>query len=134
MRARSTSSSLGAQRMNNVGVLAEDQTDCKTIQVLISRIAPRLGVKPRAAKGCAKLRRKAAAWMAELHSAGCSAIVLVHDLDNANESVLRAELASHPAPAGIPACICIPVEELEAWFWSDSATLRKVGRGNGARA
>ncbi|WP_199694087.1 hypothetical protein [Sorangium cellulosum] len=28
-------------------------------------------------------------------------------------------------------CICIPIEEIEAWFWSDQAVLDDIGKGCG---
>jgi Domain of unknown function (DUF4276) len=34
-------------------------------------------------------------------------------------------------PSNLERLVCIPVEELEAWFWSDPAVVREVGRGRG---
>ena len=34
-------------------------------------------------------------------------------------------------PSGLTSLICIPVEELEAWFWSDPAIVEEIGRGKG---
>lgn len=127
--------------MTAIGVLGEDATDCKTISVILRRIIPKeVGVQRRAPPkgGCAALRRAAEAYMKDLVRGGCSAIVLVHDLDldAANsqlncEPTLRAHLNTIAVPSGAERLICIPVEELEAWFWADQVVLDKVGRGHG---
>jgi len=75
--------------------------------------------------------------MQSLRDAGCSAIVLIHDLDQdaensqpKNENELRAQLQRIPVPRGIDYLICIPAEELEAWFWADQATLERIAKGH----
>ncbi len=72
-----------------LGVLAEDDNDCKVISVLVRRIFEERGVKPgawrvekRAAQGSAKLRQRTERWLVELTKAGCTAAVVVHDLDS----------------------------------------------------
>ncbi|WP_437951844.1 DUF4276 family protein [Sorangium sp. So ce296] len=127
--------------MNAIGVLGEDDTDCRTVKVLIRRIvSEQVDVRVRAPSkgGCAALRRSARGFMAELRDKGCGAIVLVHDLDRnpANgqlndEAGLRAGLESISVPSGVLRLICIPVEELEAWFWADQRVLDLVGKGVG---
>ena len=114
-----------------LGILAEDRTDCDTVTTLVRRISnrPTLPVKARGANGASKLKQKAEAWMADLVREGCTVLVIVHDRDAADEEQLRTLLASYRAPSSVPPpFICIPVEELEAWFWADPATLSAVGR------
>lgn len=119
-----------------IGVIGEDETDCATIRVLIRRLAgERTPVKLRFGGGCAEIFRKASAWMHELARAGCSKVIVVHDLDldprNGelnDERALRERLQKLPHPASLERLVCIPVEELEAWFWSDPGVLAKVAR------
>jgi hypothetical protein len=124
------------------GIIAEDQTDCEALKVIIRRVlgdgATEGSLRSRSANGCGTLRRKAAAWMNELADKGCSAIILVHDCDRdplngelRDEEALRKQLESIAYPAWVRRTICIPVEELEAWFWSDPAVVTRVGRGEG---
>ena len=115
------------------GVLAEDATDVGVLRVLIQR---RLGggakVLGRAGKGCARVRSKAQSWMAQFSAAGIREVVIVHDCDNrAREQQLRRELEAIDVPQGIERHICIPVEEMEAWFWADPRVVREIGRGKG---
>lgn len=119
-----------------VGVIAEDRTDADTIAVLVRRLlGSSVGVERRGTGGCSMLRRKMTAWSVELLERGCRCIVVVHDLDRTptgdlrDEQSLRRELEAKPVPAGVQRHICIPIEELEAWFWADQATLAKVGSG-----
>lgn len=124
-----------------IGVLGEDETDVRTLRVLIQRLLrANVAVKPRSPPrgGCAALRRVAAAYMRELSQCGCTALVFVHDLDrNPNngelndEAALRTRLEAIAVPVGIARLICIPVEELEAWFWSDQGVLDRIGKGAG---
>jgi hypothetical protein len=127
-----------------IGILAEDQTDCETLSTLVRRIVaeaerPPVGIKKVGYKGCSKLRKKAEADMKLMARDGCSAVVLLHDLDRdpANnmlndERALRARLAEIEVPPRVERLICIPIEELEAWFWSDPEVVRDVGRGKGS--
>jgi hypothetical protein len=126
-----------------IGVLAEDATDCNAVGVLIRRIAgevrgPPVGINKYSGKGCHRLRKGAEPKMKLMADEGCVAAVLVHDLDRDpnngelnDEAALRAKLEAIELPANLARLICIPVEELEAWFWSDPAVIEEVGRGKG---
>lgn len=123
-----------------IGVLAEDATDCAALAMLICRIAPRasIGIERYAGKGCSHLRRKAEAHLKDAARRGCSAAIILHDLDRNpsnnelnDEGVLRQRLEALPVPKDLQRLVCIPVEELEAWFWADPAVIREVGRGDG---
>lgn len=129
--------------MNAIGIIGEDDTDVRTVKVLLRRILPdSIGIRTRAPAtgGCARMRRCAAMFMRELVNGGCNALVIVHDLDLNPENnqlnsieALRQQLNKIPYPQNAERLICIPVEELEAWFWSDQDILDHVGRG-GAKA
>ena len=126
-----------------LGVLVEDETDCATIKELVRRLlapATHIGIHGRSGFGCSSLRRKAGSWIRELTARGCTGFILVHDLDrdpqsNAlnDERRLRQALSIHTESCNAH-LICIPIEEIEAWFWSDPALVRKIGRGQGRDA
>ena len=116
---------------HRIGVLAEDGTDCATLEVLIkrmlgARVGAGIGIKKLSGKGCAQLRGKAKAWLGELDRAKCTAAILLHDLDQRTEDELRKQLQTIPVPGGMRLLICIPIEELEAWFWSDPEIVFKI--------
>lgn len=123
-----------------IALIAEDDTDCDTIRTIVHRV---LGKNTRtkhwAAKGCSTLKRKLSAKLKVLSNQGCNAFVIIHDLDRNpqnkslnDEAKLREmlEVASSEVEA-TKRHICIPVEELEAWFWSDPDVVKHVGRGKG---
>jgi hypothetical protein len=126
-----------------VGVLAEDQSDCDAIAVIIRRLrSDNLGINSFGAKGAARLMRKALPRINQWLEKGCVAFIVVHDLDRdkatgalRDQATLRRELEAIEYPRGAEQrLICVPVEELEAWFWSDQQVLDKVARGNPAKA
>lgn len=120
------------------GVVAEDETDFRAARVLIQRLGGnKLSVIRRVTNGCSLLDAKLHIWLAQLAREGCSALIVLRDLDRNtlhalnDEAALRRRLESAPVPAGTRRLICIPVEELEAWFWSDPNVIQRVGRGKG---
>lgn len=122
------------------GLVAEDPTDGDTIRVIAQRILKRdkVSLRYRADHGSSTLKRKAEAWIAELVEAGCDHIIILHDLDRGrvtlqlNDEVdLYRLLDSFKVPTGVPKLICIPIEELEAWFWACPKVVQLVGRGSG---
>ena len=117
----------------SLGVIAEDDTDVDVVRVVMRRLRPEHGIKKFAANGSGKLVNKAAAWFAQLYRIGCNSAVLLHDLDRnpANgqlndEGQLRERLLRIDGPHGLVKLICIPVEELEAWFFSDPSVMNEV--------
>lgn len=134
---------MASQSSIRFGVLCEDKTDFETLRELISRIARVAGAKPgdfgfgrRYGNGCGNLRRKARVWAQELVDEGCEAIILVHDLDRVrnklnDEDELRQMLERIPMPAAASTHLCIPVEELEAWFFSCPTVMRKLSGEDG---
>lgn len=127
-----------------IGVLGEDRTDCATVRVILRRILPKhVGVDTRSPSsgGCAAIRRAAAGLMRDLHRNGCTLMILLHDLDlhpvscyQNDEPTLRRMLEAIPVPDGVRRVICIPVEEIEAWFWADQAVLDRVGKHHAKNA
>lgn len=127
-----------------IGVLAEDRTDTDALVTILRRIVPReVGIIPRAptSGGCSALRRKARGYIRELATRGCTVVILVHDLDRSpanaelnNEDKLREKLEKIACPGSITSFYCIPVEELEAWFWSDQGIIDRIGRGKHGKA
>jgi Domain of unknown function (DUF4276) len=121
-----------------IALIAEDDTDCDTIRKIVHRV---LGKQTKTKKwssgGCSKLRRKLAANLAALSKAGCNAFIIVHDLDrnpendSLNDEVkLRKTLQDNSSDV-TNKCICIPIEEIEAWFWSDPEVVHNIGQGKG---
>ena len=136
---------MSRRESKRVGVLAEDQTDCDAIEVIIRRLRrdnfgvdDNLGVNSWGAKGCARLTRKALPRINQWIDKGCIAFIIVHDLDRdqatgalRDQEMLIRELEAIQYPPGAERrLICVPVEELEAWFWSDQQVLNRVARGN----
>lgn len=116
-----------------LGILAEDTTDCETIDVLARRLLAGKAEyrKPsyRSGDGSATLVVKAVRWMKDLDLAEekCTAVILIHDLDSIDvkkEAQLRNKLEAFKVPDGMKYFACIPVQEIEAWFLSDSELLR----------
>jgi hypothetical protein len=133
---------MAAERMRRprpaFGVVAEDDTDFRVARVLIHRLGgEELTVRRRVTNGSGKLEQKLGIWQSQLAQDGCQALIVLRDLDrnalNAlhDESALRRKLERAALPAGVRRLICIPIEELEAWFWSDPRVVQKVGRGQG---
>lgn len=136
---------LKAKRSIRIGILCEDMTDCEVVDVLVRRIGERSGAptsiwstQKRAGNGCAKLVRRVRPWLRELAGKGCVAAIIVHDLDrNAqgelnNETELRRHLEGIEVPSSMLRMVCIPVEEIEAWFFSSPRVLGAIA-GSGAR-
>ena len=113
-----------------IGVIVEDDTDYDALRVLVRRIVaegpdrPAPKVRKRIAGGCGSIRQKIRAWMGDLVREGCEKLIVVRDRDTRTEKSIRSELEVEAPPTA--ATVCIPVEELEAWFFSDLAVLRKV--------
>ena len=121
-----------------IGVLAKDETDCLAAEVLVKRITNDVG---RARFHVPKAWARAGASTREGYRSpqghrqrGCVAAIVIHDLDRNPQTnalndpeVLRRELEAIECPPELSRLICIPVEEIEAWFWSDDVTVKLVG-------
>jgi Domain of unknown function (DUF4276) len=132
-------------RKLRLGIIAEDETDYLTLRELILRsfkfflpTGIQVSITGKYGGGCGKVRRKAAAWARVMNAEGVNIFILVHDLDRWKEtnalndiSKLEKTLKEIPFPKNCKSHICIPIEEIEAWFWSDLNTIKTVGRGKG---
>lgn len=110
-----------------VGIIAEDDSDVGSVRILIHRISGnyRIGTKKFIGKGCGKIKRKCNAWADLLRKRGCSALIVIHDLDNNSirELYNKIEIALSPCPIK-KYLICIPVQELEAWLLCDPTAIK----------
>lgn len=122
-----------------IALIAEDETDCNTVRKIIHRVlGPGIGTKKWASKGSSTLKRKLAAKLKIMSRDGCNAFIIIHDLDRNpnngalnNETDLRRTLEQAASAILDSKHICIPIEELEAWFWSDPNVIKHVGKGQG---
>jgi hypothetical protein len=123
-----------------IAVIAEDDTDCDAIKNIIRRVLDEnVSTKKWASKGCGILKQKLSAKLSSLARDGCNAFIVVHDLDRNpengmlnDEAQLRRELEKLASNINRSARhICIPIEELEAWFWSDPKVIEYIGKGKG---
>jgi hypothetical protein len=121
---------MAIKRQNSIiGIIAEDDSDVDSIKVLMKRIAQTeaLSVKKFVGRGCGKIRRKSKSWAEMLKSKGCSSLILIHDLDRNNLGKLKRQIEQSITPCPIEKyLICIPVEEMEAWWLSDPQAIQKA--------
>lgn len=123
-----------------IALIAEDDTDCDAVRKIVHRVLGKnTKTKLWASKGCSTLKRKLSAKLKDLSIQGCNAFIIIHDLDrNPHNNSLNDELKLREVleKSAIQANafdkhICIPIEELESWFWSDPNVVKHVGRGKG---
>lgn len=123
-----------------IALIAEDETDYKTVRKIIHRVlGSTVKTKKWAPGGCGLLKKKLAAKLKVMSNEGCDVFIVLHDLDRNpqnnclnDEAKLRESLeAEFSQVRRLKKHICIPVEELEAWFWSDPVVVQHVGRGKG---
>jgi Domain of unknown function (DUF4276) len=123
-----------------IALIAEDDTDCDAVRTIVQRVlGSEIATKKWASKGCGVLERKLSAKLKVLSNEGCNVFIIVRDLDrNPQNNTLNDESKSRKKleeSASIVkserTLICIPVEELEAWFWSDPDVIQYIGKGKG---
>ncbi|WP_042157982.1 DUF4276 family protein [Planktothrix agardhii] len=123
-----------------IALIAEDDTDCDAIRKIVHRVLGEdVTTKKWASKSCSTLKRKLRAKLKLLSTEGCNIFIVVHDLDRNpengslnDEPTLRSRLES--LSSGVESLnkhICIPIEELEAWFWSDPEVIEYLGGEKG---
>ena len=118
-----------------IGLIAEDRTDIDVIKVLAQRIVPgKISWFVQPGGGCGSIQRKGRRWLADFARRQATHAILLQDLDRArngelkNEAELQASLELIASTSQLTNLICIPVEELEAWFWACPDVLTKVAR------
>lgn len=112
-----------------IGIIAEDESDVECIKHFIRRNKPekQIGFKKFVGHGCGRIHKKANAWANNFKTQGCNSIILVHDLDRNDKDELYKNICDAFLPSPIKKyCICIPIEELEAWLLSDIIAIKKV--------
>ena len=123
-----------------IALIAEDNTDCEAIRTIVHRVlGAEVTTKKWASKGCSSLTKKLRAKLKLLSSEGCNIFIVVHDLDRNpqngslnNEQALRSKLEELSSEIeSLKKHICIPIEELEAWFWSDPEVIKYLGGEKG---
>jgi len=125
-----------------IALLAEDLTDCDTVQEIIHRVlGSHIKTKPWGADGGGNLqnKKKLAAKIKNLSKQGCNVFIIINDLDRdpqtkalKDEVALRNKLEAATSEfRDINKYICIPIEEIEAWFWSDSNIVSRITQGRG---
>ncbi len=120
---------MNINRHQRVGIIAEDESDVDSARVLIHRITgnDRVAVRKFVGKGCGKIKRKCNAWASTLKTKGCRCLIIIHDLDRKDLDVLRQNIEASISPSPIePYLICIPVEEMEAWWLSDPKAIQEA--------
>jgi hypothetical protein len=120
---------LRLSKINCIGIIAEDDSDFETAKAIIKRLAKKdnLSFKKAIGDGCGKIKRKAASYAIDLNRRGCDMLILLHDLDRNDVALLKSELEKklHESPI-IKKLVCIPTEEIEAWYLSDPDGLKEA--------
>lgn len=112
-----------------IGIIAEDDSDVDAARVLIRRISNNKDVEIRkfVGRGCGRIKRKCMAWANILKTKGCRYLILIHDLDRNNLTELKMQIDSIMNPCPIANfLVCIPIEEMEAWFLADPNAIQAV--------
>lgn len=114
--------------IKSIGIIVEDTTDYEAAKILIQRVTGKdnLTFKKAVSNGCGKLRRKALDYTNDLTKRGCQMVIIIHDRDKNGHDELMSELSKivKPTTAKIK-YICIPIEEMEAWFISDPQSIKE---------
>jgi hypothetical protein len=116
-------------RKHTIGIIAEDNSDVAAIKVIINKLSPSSTNKYHkfAGRGCGSLRKKAKSWAGTLLELGCQVLVIAHDLDSGDYDELHDYLVE--TASGVPfkhTIICIPIQELEAWFLGENQAINRT--------
>ena len=112
-----------------IGIIAEDNSDFEATKSLIKRISNKnnISFKKSIGNGCGKIMRKACHYAIDLKKRGCDMLLLLHDLDRNDLNKLFQDLTSKLSNSPITKkLICIPIEEIEAWFLSDPEGIKNA--------
>ncbi len=112
-----------------IGLIAEDDSDVSVITEIIAKYLDRnkFSIKKFVGNGCGKLKQKCDSWVENLVKRGCHHIVLIHDLDRADEGKLRKQLLDKIGEVYLDqSIVIIPIEELEAWLLAGNHAIKEV--------
>ena len=112
-----------------IGVIAEENNDVEVLYELTAKLVGEnsFSFSRFVGHGCGKLRRKCEGWAKNLLTRGCSALVVIHDLDKRGELELRTTLETRVKAAGFSkSVVLIPIQEIEAWLLSDPKAIQQV--------
>lgn len=113
----------------DIGVIAEETNDVDVLYQLTCKLMDEssFSFKKFVGHGSGKLRKKCSAWASNLLARGCSHLIVIHDLDNADLNVLQEELSAAIAHATFEASlILIPIREMESWLLTDPQAIVAV--------
>jgi hypothetical protein len=115
-------------KSKKIGIIAEDESDIKTIKILIERIKNRkFPVSSKIGHGCGKLMRKCGEWADMLYADDCKVLIVVHDSDgNSAKSIHNAIHTKIKSCSIDKVLICIPIQEIEAWLLGDPSAIKKA--------
>jgi Domain of unknown function (DUF4276) len=122
----------------NIGLITEDDTDWNAVREIIHRVLDSNVTIKKWTSGGSVPKTKLSRELKVLFNKGCSVFIVVQDLDRSlngslnDEETLRSELKPlFSVVNSFNNHICIPIEELEAWFWSDPNIIKDIGGGKG---
>lgn len=116
-----------------IGIISEDDSDFVPLSCLIRRVSTnqKLSFKKKLGRGGGNIIKKCGKWSIELKSYGCSKLIIAYDSDEHSPSEIygkvKCALGECPISKYI---ICVPVQEIEAWFLSDLENLNSIFRFN----
>lgn len=109
-----------------VGIIGEDKSDTDVLAIIIRKASPsrRYTFKTYHGAGKGKIIGKCNQWAKDLFHRGCTALVVIRDLDceSLDEVTLRLRKALEPSPIA-NYCIVVPVKMIEAWILSDTEAI-----------
>ena len=112
-----------------IGVIAEELNDVEVLYEFTCKLVEenKFSFKKFVGHGCGKLRQKCKAWAEDLMRRGCSHLVVIHDLDNFDETKLRTQLSNSVNHINFDKyVILIPIKEIESWLLTDATALKTV--------
>jgi hypothetical protein len=113
------------------GIIGEDDSDARTLKVLIRRLAgdDSLTIRPKGYDGCAQMLRKGAEQLRLFMKLGLKRFVIAYDADK-DEPSTRYEMVMKEIvrPVGLQEnyCVLIPVQEIESWIIADIEAVSHV--------
>jgi len=117
------------------GIIGEDDSDVSTLKVFIERLRTEASKKPTTVSirskgygGCSEMLRKTGKQLHSWEATGVTRVVICYDSDREKPAIGLEILQGIVVQSGIgiPSCLLIPVQELEAWLLADHAKLKKI--------